>query len=227
MLSGIGGEVHVVNLMLYTDTHIVRATYATRQRRITDILNESDTDFIVVRDASFDDFGTSTQPMRAEYAQINLGAVLFAVAADHVEAVPELRTPKVAERALISIPPFRVVGNVHILPERNLQESLEELQGRFLPVTDAQFWSDKVGEARQNAAMVAINHARAQILAPHREADPWAGLDRAGEASAVPPPGPLAEAPGGWDAPTVPDETIPVAGGNAEGWPDSDFERNG
>jgi len=75
--------------------------------------------------------------------------------------------------------------------------------------------------------MVAINHARAQILAPHREADPWAGLDRAGEASAVPPPGPLAEAPGGWDAPTVPDETIPVAGGNAEGWPDSDFERNG
>jgi len=39
MLSGIGGEVHVVNLMLYTDTHIVRATYATRQRRITDILN--------------------------------------------------------------------------------------------------------------------------------------------------------------------------------------------
>ena len=116
---------------------------------------------------------------------------------------------------------------MHILPERNLQESLEELQGRFLPVTDAQFWSDKVGEARQNAAMVAINHARAQILAPHREADPWAGLDRAGEASAVPPPGPLAEAPGGWDAPTVPDETIPVAGGNAEGWPDSDFERNG
>ena len=27
--------------------------------------------------------------------------------------------------------------------------------------------------------MVAINHSRAQILAPHREVDPWAGLDRA------------------------------------------------
>ena len=26
--------------------------------------------------------------------------------------------------------------------------------------------------------MVAINHRRAQILAPHREVDPWAGLDR-------------------------------------------------
>ena len=220
MLSGIGGEVHIVNLMLYTDTHIVRASYATRQRRITDILNEADTDFIVVRDASFDDFGTSAQPMRAEYAQINLGAVLFAVSADHVEAVPELRTPKVAERALISIPPFRVVGNVHILPERNLQESLEELHGRFLPVTDAQYWSDRVGEARQNAAMVAINHARAQILAPHRETDPWAGLDRAGEAPAVP-PAMASEAA----APGQSGDTIPVTGGNAQGWPGSDFDR--
>jgi hypothetical protein len=220
MFAGIGGDVHTVALTLYTDTHIVRASYATRQRRVTDILNESETDFVVVRDASFDDFGTSTQPMRAEYAQINLGAVLFAVVADHVDPVPELRTPKVAERALISIPPFRVVGNVHILPERNLQESLEELTGRFLPVTDAQYWSDRVGEARQHAAMVAINHARAQILAPHREADPWAGLDRAGEAPAVPPAEPVATAD-----PDAPLGSIPVAGGNADGWPESDFER--
>ena len=31
--------------------------------------------------------------------------------------------------------------------------------------------------------MVAINHSRAQILAPHREVDPWAGLDRAAGAA--------------------------------------------
>jgi hypothetical protein len=220
MFAGIGGEVHNVNLTLYTDTHIVRASYATRQRRVSDILNEAETDFIVVRDASFDDFGTSTQPMRSEYAQINLGAVLFAVVVDQVDPVPELRTPKVPERAMISIPPFRVVGNVHILPERNLQESLEELTGRFLPVTDAQFWSERVGEARQTAAMVAVNHARAQILAPHRETDPWAGLDRAGEASAVPSAETLATAD-----PSATFGSIPVAGGNAEGWPDTDFDR--
>lgn len=188
MFAGIGGEAHAVALTLYTDTHIVRATYETRQRRITDILNEPDATFLVVRDAMFDDFGTATAPVRAEYAQINLGAVLFAVVTDPVEPVPELRTPKVPERALISIPPFKVIGSIHLLPERNLRESLEELMGRFLPVTDATYWSDRVGEARQTAAMVAVNHARAQILAPHRETDPWAGLDRAGEPSAVPPP---------------------------------------
>jgi hypothetical protein len=215
MLSGIGGEVHTVQLTLYTDTHIVRATYATRQRRLSDVLNEADSEFVVVRDAVFDDFGTATSPMKADYAQINLGAVLFAVSENAVDPVAELRTPKVAERALISIPPFKVVGNIHLLPERNLQESLEELVGRFLPVTDAQYWSDRVGEARQTSAMVAVNHSRAQILAPHREADPWAGLDRAGEAPAMPPAEGASESAG----------TIPITGGSAPGWPDSDFER--
>ena len=198
MFAGIGGELRHINLTLYTDTHVVRATYNTRHRRISDILNEPDTEFVVVREASFDDYGTATTPIRADYAQINLAAVLFAVADDTVEAVPELRTPKVAERAMISIPPFKVVGSIHLLPERNLEESLAELVGRFLPVTDAVFWSERVGEARQPATMVAVNHARAQILAPHRETDPWAGLDRSGEASALPPAGEPGSAPGGW-----------------------------
>ena len=49
-------------------------------------------------------------------------------------------------------------------------------------MTDATYWSDTVGEARQSAPMVAVNHSRAQILAPHREVDPWAGLDRSAAA---------------------------------------------
>ena len=214
MFAGIGSELRTVALTLYTDTHLVRASFGTRQRRVSDILNEAETDFLVVRDAIFDEFGVTSSPMRAEYAQINLAAVLFAVASETVEPVAELRTPKVAERALISIPPFKVVGNIHVLPERNLQDSLEELTGRFLPVTDASYWSDRVGEARQTATMVAVNHARAQILAPHREADPWAGLDRAGEPSALPPAGPEVEG-------TL--ETRGPLGGRSDvAWPETD-----
>ena len=196
MLSGIGGEQRTIGLTLYTDSHMIRASYATRQRRISDVLNEADTEFIVVHDAIFDEFGTVSTLLRSDYAQINLSSVLFAVANETIEPLPELRTPKVAERAMISIPPFKVIGDIHLLAERNLHESLQELTGRFLPVTDAAYWSDRVGEARQQAPMVAVNHASAQILAPHREADPWAGLDRAGEASARPPAEPQG---GGWD----------------------------
>jgi hypothetical protein len=31
--------------------------------------------------------------------------------------------------------------------------------------------------------MIAFNHNRAQILAPHQAVDPWTGLDRSGEAT--------------------------------------------
>ncbi len=101
--------------------------------------------------------------------------------------MPELRTPKTPEQAIISVPPFSVIGMIHLMPmDGNLREALTELTGRFLPVTEAVFWSDRMGEARQQAALVAINHQRAHILAPHREVDPWAGL---GGASAAVSPG--------------------------------------
>ena len=74
-----------------------------------------------------------------------------------------------------------------VLPARyDLPEALSELTGRFIPVTDATFWSDSVGEARATAPMLAVNHDRAQIFAPHRAVDVWGGLDRSGEGGSAP-----------------------------------------
>ena len=168
-----------VPLTLYTEQFIVRGAIQTRQHRVTDILNGADQSFLVLEEVSLEEFGSNELPTRAEFAQVNLGSVLFAVSLQAVEPIRELRTPKVSERALVSIPPFRVIGNVHLLPERSFRESLAELQAPFVPVTDAVFWSDRLGEGRQSAAMVAVNQARAQILAPYREVDPWAGIGAA------------------------------------------------
>jgi Family of unknown function (DUF6812) len=178
----------VVAITLYTDAFVVRGTLATRQRRLSDILNQTDYDFIVLSDVVIDEFGSHSQATRSEFAQVNLATVIFGVADLNVETLPELRTPKIAEQALISVPPFKITGRIHLLPNRDLREALNELTGRFLPVTEASYWSDVVGEAKQQADMVAVNHARAHIMAPHREVDPWAGLDRgavAGEAGAA------------------------------------------
>jgi hypothetical protein len=181
----LGGEPNDVLLTLYTDALVVRGHIRSRQARISDILNGADEDFLVLSDVMVDEFGARTGAMRTEFVQVNLSSVLFAVADSTVEARPDLRTPKVAEQAFISVPPFRVTGRIHLLPERGLGEALDELTGRFLPVTEATYWSDSAGEARQSAPMLAVNHQRAQILAPHREVDPWTGLDRgAGESPA-------------------------------------------
>ena len=184
MYDPLGGVANSVSLTLYTDSFVIKGTLRTRQSRITDVLNHADEPFLVLSDVVVDEYGSPNMASRSEFAQVNLDAVLFAVADTTVEPRPDLRTMKVSEEALISIPPFRVIGKIHVLPERGLGEALSELTGKYIPVTDAAFWSDTVGEARQVAPMVAINRHRAQILAPHREVDPWAGLDRsAGGAS--------------------------------------------
>jgi hypothetical protein len=174
----IGGEPLRVNLVLYTDAFVIRGTIRTRQSRITDILNQADEPFVVITDAIMDEYGSKGFVSRTEYAQVNLGAVLFAVADTVTEARSDLRTPKVPELALISIPPFKITGRIHLLPERDLHEALSELTGAFIPVTDATYWSDTIGEARATAPMIAFNHSRAQILAPHTEVDLWAGVNR-------------------------------------------------
>jgi hypothetical protein len=185
MSADFGGAERKVALTLFTDAYVIRGHVQTRQRRVSDILNQAEHNFVVLVDVVLDEYGSHGSTVRSDYAQINLGSVLFAVGeASDVGAIPEMHTPKIPEQALISIPPFKIIGRIHLTPERELRDALAELTGRFVPVTDAAYWSDVVGEARTTAPMIAINHARAQILAPHREVDPWAGLDRSAAAAA-------------------------------------------
>lgn len=211
MFEGIGSPPPTIALTLYTDAFIIRGTLLTRQRRVTDILNTAEDRFLVLADVTSDEFGSRGDTIRAEYAQINLASVLFAVADTPVETPPELRTPKVPEQAMVSVPPFKVTGQIHLMPEHNLREALTELTGKFLPVTNAAFWSDVLGEARQTAELVAVNHERAQILAPHQYVDPWADIERPAGTPAPaqpgdPPPWPATDVPPGSTPPTPPGE---------------------
>ncbi len=189
MFDPLGTAPQPVRLTLYTDSFVIRGSLMTRQRRVTDMLNLADERFLVLADVATDEFGTRGESIRAEFAQVNLASVLFAVVNEPIDPAPELRTPKMPEEALISVPPFKVTGHIHLMPERSLREALSELTGAFLPVTAATYWSDVLGEARATAELLAVNHERAQILAPHREADPWAGLE-GGTPQVEPPPEP-------------------------------------
>jgi len=170
-------ELGRVELTLYTDALITHGKVRTRQHRVTDILNLAEQPFLILEDVMVEEYGERGQPIRADVAQVNLDTVLFAVADSPVEPSPELRTPKQPAEAIISVPPFRVTGTIHLLAgEATLREALSELEQRFIPVTEATYWSDAVGEGRKSAAIVAVNRHRTQILAQHREVDPWAGL---------------------------------------------------
>ncbi|MDQ1323778.1 MAG: hypothetical protein QG587_1113 [Chloroflexota bacterium] len=179
-------ELSRVELTLYTDSLITRGWVRTRQHRVTDILNLAEQPFLILEDVTVEEMGDRGQPIRADVAQINLASVLFAVADAPIEPSPELRTPKRAAEAIVSVPPFRITGTIHLMQgEMSLREALSELASPFLPVTNATYWSDRLGEARRTALLVAVNQRRTQILAQHKEVDPWAGL--AAPAPSTPP----------------------------------------
>jgi hypothetical protein len=174
-------EIGRVELALYTDSLIIRGWVTTRQQRVTDILNLSEQPFLILEDLTVEEVGDRGQPIRADIAQVNLDSILFAVADVPVEPSGELHVPKKAAEAIVSVPPYRITGMIHLLPGRNsLRESLTELTGRFIPVTNATYWSDRLGEARRTALLVAVNHHRTQILAHHVDVDPWEGLSSSG-----------------------------------------------
>ena len=198
MTDAFGGGGRLVALTLYTDAFTVRGHLLTRHRRISDALNEATDGFLVLSDVNFDEYRSAASPMHADFAQVNLGSVLFVVTDEVVDPDPRLAAARVQEVALISVPPFRITGQIHLGPDQPLREALGQLRGAFIPITNATHWSDPLGEARTTVAMAAVNHARCQILTPHQEIDPWAGLGpgSAGAAAAGEPP--TSGEPTGW-----------------------------
>jgi hypothetical protein len=175
------------SLTLYTDSAVVKGTITSRQHRVTDLLNGAEEGFLVLEGVTIDEWGSRSEVLRVDFAQVNLDAVLFAVSDTPVAPLPELRIPRTPQKALISVPPFRVVGLVHLAADGDLRHGLSNLTGRFVPVTDATYWSETLAEPRTAAVMVAVNHRRAQIFAPYQVADPWAGLGPARSDEGEPP----------------------------------------
>jgi hypothetical protein len=171
-------EPRAVELTLYTEALIIRGAVRTREDRVTDVLNGQNGLSILLEGVTVEEVGLLGQPARAEYARVNLDAVLFARGSDQVEATPDARTLASPEAALVLVPPYRIVGTLALQAgEGSLRDALAEGGGWFIPVADATFWSDRAGEVRQGASLIALNHHRAQVVAPHREVDPWSGLD--------------------------------------------------
>src|SRR5437867_12436012 len=85
MFEGVVGSPQNVELTLYTDSFVIRGSLTTRQRRVTDMLNMAEDRFLVLSDVTTDEFAGRGDQMRAEFAQVNLASVLFAVVNERSE----------------------------------------------------------------------------------------------------------------------------------------------
>lgn len=170
------GSAAALNVTVYTDAYLVKGSLSAGQATLAAILNGAADDVILVSDVTIDEYGSRTGAVRAEFAQINVSTVLFAVAGTARDAGEEVLTATAPDQVLVSIPPFRIIGRLQGSGERPLREAVQALRGRFIEIVDAVYSSELAAEARTPASLLAVNRLKAHVIAPHREVDPWAGL---------------------------------------------------
>lgn len=160
---------------LYTEHYLVRGRIST-PHGLAEALNGSG-DELVLEDAFFDEFASREIVGQAPFAQVNLAMVILAALDDEFEEGAEAPEPASGDQVMIGVPPYRVTGHVELGNQRDLRHLLDRMSGRFIEVTDATFWSESLNEPRKRTRILAVNHARAHVVAPFEERDVWAGVD--------------------------------------------------
>lgn len=163
---------------LYTEHYLVRGRISAPQGSLLEALNRAG-DEIVLEDAFFDEFASREIVGQAAFAQVNLTMVILAALDDEFEDGAESPERASGGHVMIGVPPYRVTGHVELGNQPGLRQLLDRMSGRFVEVRDATFWSESLNEPRKRTGALAVNHARAHVVAPFEERDVWAGVDDA------------------------------------------------
>ena len=116
------------------------------------------------------------------------GSVLFAVADDSREPRPSCARPR-SPRGAISIPPFKVTGHIHLLPEREPARGPDRAdRARSCRSPRRPTGRTRSARPRRRRARGDQPRARPDPGARTSVVDPWAGLGRSAEPAARPRP---------------------------------------
>ena len=76
----------------------------------------------------------------------------------------DMRIPKRAVRAQLSIPPLRLTGSIHVPAGSRPVDGLLNVPDRFMPMTDATLVSGAFPELERSVAALALRRDRAHVL---------------------------------------------------------------
>jgi hypothetical protein len=148
---------------LVTERLVIQGTVLTRVRRLTDLVNEPDAMHLVLQDATFMEVGSRRVVAKGAAAQVRLSDVLFVHSTGPTESAAAMRMPKQPVKATLLVPPFTVEGTIYLPYESELKIALEAYADKFVPVTQAKYWSYAVAESPNSVELLVVNHARAHV----------------------------------------------------------------
>ena len=192
-MSGFGfaefRTVEEVEVELLTAAYGITGTIRTPFRRVAEILNQLPGGHLTVEGATIIEHAVPSVRQGAASALVAVDEVIVIIAPGLVgEASAEMRILKDPAHAVLSIPPFRLEGTIHVPVESRPVDGLLNIPDRFLPMTDATLVSVAHPELDREVPILALRRDRAHVIVvgepddlPTRRA-----FDAAGSASAEP-----------------------------------------
>ena len=157
--------VEEVEVELLTAAYGITGTIRTPFRRVAEILNQLPGGHLAVEDATIVEHAVPSVSQRAASALVAVDEVIILVAPGLVgEASAEMRILKDPAHAVLSIPPFRLEGTIHVPVESRPVDGLLNIPDRFLPMTDASLVSVAHPELDREVPILALRRDRAHVI---------------------------------------------------------------
>ncbi len=150
-------------LTVVTDRLIIHGTVLTRVKRLTDMINDPNMDYLVLQDVTFTEVGSHRVIAAGGSGQVRMSDILFVHVAASTESNAGMRMPKQPVNATLIAPPFTIEGTIYLPYEAHLRVALDAYTEKFIPVTQARYWSENPVEAPVSVDLLVVNHAHAHV----------------------------------------------------------------
>lgn len=168
-MSGLGFEgfatVEPVAVEIYTSAYRVSGTIHTPFRRVAEILNQLPSAFVAFEEVSIAEHAAPESVTRAGTAHVAVDEILVMVAPG-IAGQPraEMRIQKQSATAVLSMPPLRLAGTVHVPLGSRAIDGFLNVAERFVPMTDARLTSAAYPALDREIPILAVRRDRAQVM---------------------------------------------------------------
>jgi hypothetical protein len=154
-----------VKVDVYTAAYRISGTVRTRFTRVAENLNQQSGSHLTIDHATVSEYADAMSTIGAPSALVAVDEILVMIAPDLGGASGgEMRIPKRAVRAQLSIPPLRLTGSIHVPAGSRPVDGLLNVPDRFMPMTDATLVSGAYPELERTVAALALRRDRAHVL---------------------------------------------------------------
>jgi len=191
-MSGFGFEgfapVESVAVEIYTSAYRITGTIHTPFRRVAEILNQLPSAHVTIEEASIVEHAATGSTASAGTAHVAVDEILVMVAPG-IAGQPraEMRVQKEPVTAVLSMPPLRLAGTVHVPVGSRPIDGFLNVGERFVPMTDVRLTSAAHPELDCDIPILAVRRDRAQVMVVTDGAGPAAETRPADEDAAAGP----------------------------------------